>query len=113
MVQEAAQSKPEKKCIYCTGTGIFQWDGTVYVYAALWTLNYLYLWIGDRENIEELKKEIDLYQNICDIMEKYHAQVVAKKMKKQICLSSTNHCFKKIRLLLMMMKNDDDDDDEK
>ena len=23
MVQEAAQSKPEKKCIYCTGTGIF------------------------------------------------------------------------------------------
>jgi hypothetical protein len=44
-------------------------SGTVYVYAALWTLNYLYLWIGDTVHIEELKKEIDLYQNICDIME--------------------------------------------
>jgi hypothetical protein len=45
-------------------------------------LNFLYLWIDNIVNIDELKKEIDLYQNICDIMEKYYAQVVAKNMKK-------------------------------
>jgi hypothetical protein len=31
-------------------------SGTVYVYAALWTLNYLYLATGDTVNRQEMKK---------------------------------------------------------
>jgi len=64
--------------------------GTVYVYAALWTLNYLYLATGNTENIKELKKEIDLYQNICDIMDKYFAQVVAKNYAQVVAKKMKN-----------------------
>ena len=64
--------------------------GTVYVYAALWTLNFIYLLIGDTENIEELKKEIDLYQDICDIMDKYYAQVAAKNYAQVVAKKMKN-----------------------